>query len=176
MPTIFRAIVDIPLLLFLKDEDLRNGSDLRAKHLGMETTLGLIASLVLGPASSLFYGTGDSTSISLGFLSSNFLVLAMCIAVLHMLILQQIPTEEEVATYVKILGRNGVCLTGQVLVLGGALWIVGSMNYLFNQSKSLDSFLWPFCVLIGMAGPITYSLTQSVLNSYYARHQKCSGF
>lgn len=174
-PSIAQCIFDILTLQFMKDGEVKVTDDIRSKQLGLETSMGLLSALVLSPATSLFYSQSNSTiAVSLGFLSANFLVISMVSSVLHMLILQQLTSNEEVCCYVHTLGRNGACLTGQIMVFGIVLWIVGSVFYLYSAFESDMNGVIPFYVsisiLFGLAGPLTYFICMSIASFYMTRH------
>jgi hypothetical protein len=178
LPSIVNCIVQILSLSFMKEQELPEFKllnadflrDLKESQMTAETTLGILAALVLGPASSILYGSNNDLVALLGFLATNILVIAMVCSVLHILTLNQCRSAHEIYFYVKALGANGTRLTGQIMVLGIVLWILGTIVYLWDQVACVAYFFVSIGILFAFAPFITYFITHAVMVLNMTRH------
>jgi hypothetical protein len=178
LPSIVNCIVQILSLSFMKEQELPEFklvnedflNELKESQMTAESTLGILAALVLGPASSLLYGSNNDLTALIGFLATNILIISMVCSVLHILTLNQCRSAHEIYFYVKALGANGTRLTGQIMVLGIILWIFGTIVYLWAQVARLAYFVVPIAILFTFAPVVTYFITHAVMVLNMTRH------
>ena len=129
------------------------------------------AALVLGPASSLLYGSSDDISVALSFISTNVLIISMVSSVLHILILVQCRSTQEVYCYVKAMGPFDARLSGQIMVFRIIIWILGDVVFLWSQVKQIGYFYASIvALLVLIAPPVTYGIIHSIAALQMTRH------
>lgn len=173
LPSFLRCTIQIITLSFLCDSARIGKVDSKdenilSNQISLESSIGILAALVLGPASSVLYGGLNQPAIILGFLSTNFLVISMVSAVLHLLILGT--ANDSSLVYIELLGRLGPTLTGRLMVIGIIFWIAATIVNMFSQ-VSLPYFLaGVLFLMIVVAPPATYCIVHSVVTLHLARY------